>query len=149
MIRLAPDPLDPGALLSAFLAGLSDSGGVVSFTGVVRADDGVEALELEAYEGFTEAEIARIRGEAIERFALDDAVCVHRIGRVAVGLPVVFVAAAARHRRSAFEGADYLMDYLKSAAPFWKKSHERSGARWIEPTAADHSDRARWETRSR
>jgi len=146
MVRLSSDLIDPGALLSAFLVGRSDTGGVVSFTGLVRADEGVEALELEAYPGFTEAEIERVRAQALERFTLDDALCVHRIGRVAIGEPVVFVAAAARHRRAAFEGADYLMDYLKSQAPFWKKSHERSGARWIEPTERDHADLARWET---
>jgi molybdopterin synthase catalytic subunit len=145
-ILLTSEPLDPGVLLSAFLAGRSDTGGVVSFTGLVRADDGVEALELEAYEGFTEAEIQRFHAQAVRRFALDDAACVHRIGWIPVGDPVVFVAAAARHRRAAFEGADYLMDYLKSAAPFWKKSHERSGARWIEPSDRDLADRARWET---
>ena len=119
---------------------------MVSFTGLVRADDGVEALELEAYPGFIEPAIERIIDGAVERFGLDDALAVHRIGRIAPGQPVVFVAAAARHRRAAFEGADYLMDYLKSRAPFWKKSHEASGARWIEPTPRDQADLARWET---
>lgn len=145
MIRLSDTAIDPGALLTAFLAGRSDTGGVVSFTGLVRRDEGVEALVLEAYPGFTEAEIGKIADEAIARFSLDDALAVHRVGRVEPGQPVVFVAAAARHRRAAFEGADFLMDYLKSRAPFWKKSHEAGGARWIEPTARDHADVARWE----
>jgi len=146
-VHLSQGPIDPGALLTAFLAGRTDAGGVVSFTGLVRADDGVQALELEAYAGFTEPAIEAILAEALTRFALDDAVVVHRVGRIAPGEPVVFVVAAARHRRAAFEGADFLMDYLKSRAPFWKKSHEAAGARWIEPTAQDASDLARWETR--
>ncbi len=144
MIHLASVPIDPAALLASFLAGRTDTGGVVSFTGLVRADGGVEALELEAYEGFTEPAIEAIRAEALTRFALDDALIVHRIGRMAPGEAVVFVATAARHRRAAFEAADFLMDYLKSRAPFWKKSHEADGARWIEPTPQDAADLARW-----
>jgi len=146
MVRLSSTPIDPGALLTGFLEGRRDTGAAVSFTGLVRYDDGVEALELEAYPGFTEPAIADIIAGAIERFALDDALAVHRIGRIPPGAPVVFVAVAARHRRAAFDGADYLMDYLKSRAPFWKKSHEASGARWVEPTPRDHADLARWET---
>jgi len=145
MIRLSHEPIDPGGLLTGFVHGRRACGAVVSFTGLVRGDDGVEALELEAYPGFTEPEIERILLSAVERFSLEDALAVHRVGRIAPGEPVVFVAAAARHRRAAFEGADYLMDYLKSRAPFWKKSHEASGARWVEPTPRDQADLARWE----
>ncbi len=144
MVRLSSDPIDPGALLAAFLEGRTDTGGVVTFTGLVRRDDAVVALELEAYPGFTEIEIEATVAEARVRFALDDALVVHRIGRVEPGQPVVFVATAAAHRRAAFEAADYLMDYLKSQAPVWKKSHEATGARWITPTVQDHTDLARW-----
>jgi molybdopterin synthase catalytic subunit len=146
MVRLSDQPIDPGALLAGFLGGRRETGAVVSFTGLVRGDDGVEALELEAYPGFTEPAIERFIAGAVERFGLDDALAVHRIGRISPGHPVVFVAAAARHRRAAFDGADYLMDHLKSRAPFWKKSHEASGARWIEPTPRDRADLARWKT---
>jgi molybdopterin synthase catalytic subunit len=146
MIRLSDQPIDPGALLAAFLDGRHKTGAVVSFTGLVRDDQGVEALELEAYPGFTEPSIEQIMSGAVDRFGLDDVLAVHRVGRIVIGQPVVFVAAAARHRRAAFEGADYLMDYLKSQAPFWKKSHEASGARWIEPTPRDQADLARWKT---
>ncbi len=146
MIRLSDPPIDPGALLTGFLEGRRETGAVVSFTGLVRGDGGVEALELEAYPGFTEPAIEQIIRDAVERFGLDDCLAVHRVGRIAPGEPVVFVAAAARHRRAAFEGADYLMDYLKSRAPFWKKSHEAAGARWVEPTPGDQADLARWET---
>ena len=84
-------------------------------------------------------------GAAIARFALQDALVVHRIGRMAPGEAVVFVAAAAAHRRAAFEACDQIMDYLKSRAPFWKKQHGPDGPRWIDPTPADLADAARWD----
>ena len=146
MVRLQAEPFEPGALLSEFCAGRSDVGGVVSFTGLVRADQGGgTVLELEAYPGFTDGEIARIAEAAKARFALQDYLIVHRVGQIRPGEAVVFVAAAAAHRREAFEAADHLMDYLKSRAPFWKKEHGPGGAKWIEPTARDLSDAARWE----
>jgi len=145
MVRLQSEPFEPGALLTSFGAGRLESGGVVSFTGIARADGGgVEALELEAYPGFTDAEIERMAAEAKARFDLHDVLVVHRIGRILPGEPIVFVATAAAHRRAAFEGCDQLMDYLKSRAPFWKKSHETGGARWIDPRAEDYVDAARW-----
>ena len=145
-IRLTDQPFDPGALLTAFAGGRTETGAVATFTGLARAEGGAAViLELEAYPGFTEAEIARIAGEAQRRFSLDDLMILHRIGQIAPGEPIVFVATAAAHRRAAFEACDFLMDYLKSKAPFWKKEHGPGGARWIEPTTADHADRARWE----
>jgi molybdopterin synthase catalytic subunit len=117
---------------------------VVSFTGLTRGGD-VDRLELEAYPGFTEAEIGRIAEAARTRFALHDLMIVHRIGEIAPGEAIVFVATAAAHRREAFEAADHLMDYLKSRAPFWKKEHGPDGARWIEPTERDQADAARWD----
>ena len=144
MISVSPDPIDPGTLLAGFLQGREDSGGVVNFTGLVRPDEGVEALELEAYPGFTEAAIAEIVEHARQRFSLDDALVAHRIGRIVPGEVVVFVATAARHRRGAFDAADFLMDYLKSRAPLWKRSHEADGAHWVEPTNRDHADLSRW-----
>jgi molybdopterin synthase catalytic subunit len=146
MIRLQAEPFEPGALLTSFCQGRSDVGGVVSFTGLVRADQGEETvLELEAYPGFTEAEIARIAEAAKARWSLAGYLIVHRVGRIAPGEAVVFVAAASAHRREAFEAADHLMDYLKSRAPFWKKEHGPEGVRWIEPSQRDLSDAARWE----
>jgi len=144
-IRLTEEPFDPGALLSEFSKGRSETGAVATFTGIARAEQGSTAiLELEAYPGFTEAEIGRIAEQARERFALHDLAILHRVGKIAPGEPIVFVATAAGHRRAAFEACDFLMDYLKSAAPFWKKEHGPDGARWIEPTAQDHADRERW-----
>jgi molybdopterin synthase catalytic subunit len=145
MIALAQEPFDPGALLTAFSRGRSETGAVASFTGIARADAGSTAiLELEAYPGFTEAEIGRIAEQARTRFGLHDLVVRHRVGRIAPGEAIVFVATAAGHRRAAFEACDFLMDYLKSRAPFWKKEHGPQGERWIEPTAQDHADRERW-----
>ncbi|HEY3694362.1 molybdenum cofactor biosynthesis protein MoaE [Phenylobacterium sp.] len=146
MITLTEQPFDPGALLSAFAKGRRETGAVATFTGLARAEDGETAiLELEAYPGFTEREIARIAETARTRFELDDLTVTHRVGRIGPGEPIVFVATAASHRRAAFEACDYLMDYLKSRAPFWKKQHGPGGAHWIEPRAQDHADLARWE----
>ena len=146
MIRLTFDPLDPGGLLTEFSRGRPEVGAVATFTGIARAEAGATvALELKAYPGFTEAEIGKIAGQAMVRFGLDDFEILHRVGKIAPGEPVVFVATAARHRRAAFEACDFLMDYLKSKAPFWKKEHGPDGARWIEPRAEDHADLKRWD----
>jgi molybdopterin synthase catalytic subunit len=145
-VRLETDPFDPGVLLSAFCRDRRETGAVVSFTGLARSEQGaVAALELDAYPGFTEAAIAETAEAAADRFDLQDVLIVHRTGKVAPGEAIVFVATAAAHRRAAFKGADFLMDYLKSRAPFWKKSHEAGGARWIEPTMRDYEDAARWD----
>ncbi|MBW8813593.1 MAG: molybdenum cofactor biosynthesis protein MoaE [Caulobacterales bacterium] len=146
MIRLTEHPFDAGALLSEFSAGRRETGAIATFTGLARAEQGAAAvLELEAYPGFTEAQIGRIAETARLRFGLHDLAILHRVGRIQPGEPIVFVATAAGHRRAAFEACDFLMDYLKSRAPFWKKEHGPAGARWIEPTAQDHADRARWD----
>ena len=145
-IRLTEQPFDPGALLSEFSRGRTEVGAVATFTGIARAEAGATTvLELEAYPGFTEGEIGKIAETARERFGLADLAILHRVGRIAPGEPIVFVATAASHRRAAFEACDFLMDYLKSRAPFWKKEHGPAGARWIEPTAQDHADRERWD----
>ena len=126
MIRLVSAPFDPGEALAAFCRDRVETGAVASFTGLARAEAGRTALlELEAYPGFTEKEIARHEAAARERF--------------------VFVATASAHRRAAFEACDFLMDYLKSRAPFWKKETGPEGARWIEPTGQDLDDLTRWE----
>lgn len=145
-VRLTFEPFDPGAVLSAFCEGRSEVGAVATFTGLARAEEGATTtLELEAYPGFTEAEIGKIELQARARFSLSDTEILHRVGKIAPGEPIVFVATAARHRRAAFEACDFLMDYLKSRAPFWKKEHGPDGERWIEPRAEDHADIARWD----
>jgi molybdopterin synthase catalytic subunit len=145
-VRLTFDAFEPGALVSRFCQGRSEVGAVATFTGIARAEEGqTTILELEAYPGFTEREIEKIAMQARSRFGLIELQVLHRIGKIAPGEPIVFVATAARHRREAFEACDFLMDYLKSRAPFWKKEHGPGGARWVEPREQDHADVARWE----
>ncbi|HRD29864.1 MAG TPA: molybdenum cofactor biosynthesis protein MoaE, partial [Caulobacter sp.] len=125
----------------------AETGAVASFTGLARAEAGATTtLELEAWPGFTDIEIARIGKAAAARWGLHDWLVVHRTGPIAPGEAIVFVATAASHRREAFEACDHLMDYLKSRAPFWKKEHGPDGARWVEPTDRDLTDAQRWET---
>ena len=146
MIRLVSEPFEPGAELTAFCADRRETGAVASFVGIARGEKGqATALELQAYPGFTEVEIGRMAQKAAERFGLDDVLVIHRHGAIAPGEPIVMVATASAHRREAFEACDFLMDYLKSRAPFWKKEHGPQGARWVEPTARDLDDLARWE----
>ena len=147
MIVLTDQSFEPGALLSDFCQERTETGAIATFTGLARAEQGdTTTLELEAYPGFSEAAIGKIADEALTRFGLHDFHIVHRVGKIAPGEAIVFVAAAAAHRRAAFEACDFLMDYLKSRAPFWKKESGPTGERWIEPRAQDHTDIARWET---
>ena len=145
-VVLMDQPFEPGALVGAFCADRRETGAVATFVGLARAERGAAAaLELEAYPGFTDAAIGEIVQVAIDRFKLHDVHVVHRTGRIAPGEAIVFVATAAGHRREAFEACDFLMDYLKSRAPFWKKEHGPDGARWIEPTDRDRTDAQRWD----
>lgn len=134
-----------GEALAAFNAAHGEAGGVVSFLGKVRPDGEVGALELTHYEPLTLPGMEDLAGRALSRFALDGALVWHRVGVLTPGEAIVLVATAARHRRNAFEAADYLMDHLKSAAWFWKRERRADGWHWIEPREADHADRARWK----
>ena len=147
MVSLEADALDPGALLAGFCNGRSDVGAVVSFTGLTRGQAGgsaVSQLNLDAWPGYTEAVMAQVEAETRARFSVIDVLVAHRWGDLAVGEPIVFVAVAAEHRRAAFEAADFLMDQLKTRAPFWKKETGPDGQRWIEARPQDHADAARW-----
>ena len=129
------------------LAGLSDLGGgaVSSFTGISRDDGGVTAIELEHYPGMTESSLMRLIDEAFARWALLGAAIVHRIGRVAVGEPVVVVGAASRHRADALEATAFLIDRLKTDAPFWKKEHYADGRSvWVDAKSSDDDRSSRW-----
>lgn len=129
------------------LKGLADLGGgaVSSFTGISRDDGGVTAIELEHYPAMTESSLTRIVDEAFARWALLGAVIVHRVGRVAVGEPVVVVGAASRHRADALEATAFLIDRLKTDAPFWKKEHYSDGTSvWVDAKATDNDRSARW-----
>lgn len=149
MIVLSHELIDPAALLRDFSRGLDDAGAIATFVGLVRkdGDNAVEALMLDYAPGLTEAAIAGAAAKARDRWPLLKLLVVHRVGRIAVGEAVVFVATASAHRRAAFEACDFLMDFLKTDAPFWKKQIGRSGDKWIEPRAGDYSDRARWQER--
>lgn len=146
-ISLAGVTFDPEAALKEFRQGAQGSGAIVSFTGVVRpqaGDDAVSTLFLQHYPVFTEQEIARIVALTIERWSVNAVCVIHRVGVLEPFEPIVFVATASTHRRAAFEAADYLMDYLKTKAPFWKKEYRASGAVWIEPRKEDERDVERW-----
>jgi molybdopterin synthase catalytic subunit len=148
MIRVTLDPFDPHAETAAFQRSRHEAGALAAFVGSVRASAGgaaVTALELEAYPGFTERRIAAIEADARGRFDLIDTLIVHRYGRMAPGEAIVLVAALSAHRREALQAVDYLMDRLKTEAPFWKRELTPEGARWIEPRADDEAARARWD----
>ncbi len=149
MVRLEDQPIDPAALLAGFCRDRTDVGAVVSFTGLTRAATAgwaVTRLTLDAYPGWTEKVMAALEAETCARFDLVDVLAVHRWGALEVGQPIVFVAVAAEHRRTAFQAADFLMDQLKTRAPFWKKEDGPDGSRWIEARPDDHADAARWMT---
>lgn len=146
--RLAAAPFAPERELADFLTAAAGAGGIVSFVGVARGESKngapVAALVLDHYPGMTERSLADIADDAAARFDVTAIAVVHRAGEIAPGEPIVFAAAAARHRRAAFYAADYLMDRLKTEAVFWKRERGVDGARWIEPTDADRAAAARW-----
>jgi molybdopterin synthase catalytic subunit len=141
--RVQSAAFDPAAELAGFGAG---AGAIVTFTGIVRDDTGtMAALEIEHYPGMTERALSDYGSEAATRFNLADWRIVHRHGRLAVEEPIMMVATAARHRQAAFQAADYLMDWLKSRAPFWKREIGHDGAvRWIDAKTSDEDALARW-----
>jgi molybdopterin synthase catalytic subunit len=145
-VRVQRGDFDLGAELAAMRAGRSDIGALVSFTGLVRdaTGGGLEAMELEHYPGMTEKALAGIEAEARARWALQDCLIVHRYGRLVPGEQIMMVASASAHREAAFAAAEFLMDYLKSRAPFWKKESGLAGARWVEAQEADEAALARW-----
>ena len=143
-IRIQSEPFDPGAVLAATGRGDPLVGGVVAFTGVVRGDGGLRAMEIEHYPGMTERAVRAFAEEATERFGLRDVAVVHRHGRLAVGEAIMMVAAAAPHRADAFAAAEFLMDWLKSRAPFWKKEIGEGGEAWVEAKGHDEAALGRW-----
>jgi molybdopterin synthase catalytic subunit len=139
-------PFDPAQLLGEFHAGQANFGGLASFTGFVRSENGdVLSLTLEHYNGFTEAVLDQIEQDAIARFQLLSCLLVHRAGIMLAGEPIVLVAALAPHRKPALLAIDYLMDRLKTEAPFWKKETGPTRSTWIEPRAEDYDARKQWD----
>jgi molybdopterin synthase catalytic subunit len=146
VIRVQQEDFDIGAEIAGLRAGRSDIGAIVSFTGTVRDHDGAVAkMTLEHYPGMTEAELARVEAEACARWPLQESLIVHRYGSLEPGDNIVLVVTASEHRDAAFEAARFLMDYLKTSAPFWKREDGPSGARWVEAEARDDAATARWD----
>jgi molybdopterin synthase catalytic subunit len=138
-------PFDFGAEAGGFAKGRLVSGAIVTFAGVVRdVAGGLEAMEIEHYPGMTEAALTGIGVEAMDRWALEDALIMHRHGRLAPGEMIMMVATAARHRKDAFEAAEFLMDYLKSRAPFWKREITKDGSEWVAARDEDEAALKRW-----
>lgn len=138
-------PFDFGVEAAAFAEGRAVSGAVVTFTGIVRdVDGGLQAMEIEHYPGMTEAALTEIATQAVTRWSLEDALVIHRHGRLTVGEMIMMVATAARHRKDAFEAAEYLMDYLKSRAPFWKRETTDAGVEWVAARDEDEDALTRW-----
>ncbi len=145
MLQVREEAFDPGAVLSEFTAGAGSAGAVVSFTGIVRDNGGdLDHMEIEHYPGMTEKAIGAMMEEATRRWRLTACRVIHRFGRLAPGETIMMVATASRHRAAAFEAAEYLMDYLKSRAPFWKKEVGRNGACWVESKQQDEDALKRW-----
>ena len=144
-VRVQEAPFDLAAETAALSAGRVDVGGIASFIGLCRADDGLEALVLEHYPGMTERSIARIAAEAVGRWPLTGCTVIHRHGRILPGEGIVLVLAASRHRTAALEACAFLIDWLKTGAPFWKREEFAGGAdRWVEARAEDEARSKGW-----
>ncbi|MBV1896562.1 MAG: molybdenum cofactor biosynthesis protein MoaE [Rhodobacteraceae bacterium] len=139
-------PFDPGEELNSFVAATKGAGAVVTFTGLVRdiASGDLDVMEIEHYPGMTESALNSIATEAQSRWALADVLVIHRYGRLYPQDPIMMVATASRHRKAAFEAAEFLMDYLKSRAPFWKKEITKDGSDWVASKDEDEDVLKRW-----
>ncbi|MBM7060026.1 molybdopterin synthase catalytic subunit MoaE [Pseudomonas sp. UL073] len=147
-VRVQQAPFDPGVELNAMHAAHVGVGAVVGFVGYVRDfNDGqeVSGMLLEHYPGMTEKALAKIVGEAEARWPLLKVEILHRIGRLEPGEPIVFVGTASAHRQAAFDACNFIMDYLKTRAPFWKKEDTADGPRWVEGRCSDQAAAERWK----
>ena len=146
-IRIQQADFDIGREIAALTQGRTDIGAVVTFSGICRGSEGDEAiaaLTLEHYPGMAEAEIARHAETAMSRWPLTGLTVVHRVGRIAAGENIVLVLTASAHRQAAFQAAEFLMDYLKANAPFWKREEKRDGPSWVDAHSHDDAAAARW-----
>jgi len=146
-VRLQREPFDTAREIEAMTRGRTDIGAVVTFTGICRGteDDGpIAALTLEHYPGMAEEEIARHVAEAERRWPLLGVTVIHRYGRIAPGETIVLVVTASSHRQAAFAAGEFLMDYLKTRAPFWKREERAGDTRWVEAKDDDDEAAARW-----
>lgn len=147
-IAVQTDPFDVQEEMNFLTQGQRDVGAVVTFTGICREDKSLQALELEHYPGMAENELKLIVEEAFSKWPLQGAVVVHRVGKLDVSEHIVLVATASAHRHAAFDGANFIMDYLKSKAPFWKKEHTQNGdaGDWVDAKETDQKILDRWST---
>ena len=144
-IRVQSEPFDMGAEVQAFTESAPGAGAVVTFSGLVRDEGGTLAvMEIEHYPGMTEKALEAIRAEAMERWSLADAMIIHRHGPLKPGEQIMMVATASRHRMDAFAAAEFLMDFLKSRAPFWKKEFGADGGTWVAAKEVDEEALDRW-----
>jgi len=145
-VRVQAETFDPGAELTAFTSAQSNAGAVVSFTGIVRntPEGDLRAMEIEHYPAMTAAAISAMVDTARARWVLADALVIHRHGTLPPGDVIMMVATASRHRADAFAAAEFLMDYLKSRAPFWKKEITATGAAWVKARDEDEQALSRW-----
>jgi len=147
-VRVQAEDFDVGVEIKALTKGRTDVGAVVSFTGLARdhtSEGPVRAMTLEHYPGMTEAELKRIEGEANARWPLQASLIVHRFGRLVPGDQIVLVITASAHRKAAFEAAEFLMDYLKTNAPFWKFEETEAGGDWVAAKNSDDTAADRWK----
>ncbi|MEW5967774.1 MAG: molybdopterin synthase catalytic subunit MoaE [Pseudomonadota bacterium] len=146
-IVVQAEAFDHGAEVDAMRAGRTDIGAIASFVGLARDmndGSGVAAMTLEHYPGMTEKALAKLVDDANARWTLQDVTVIHRVGRLLPGDPIVLVAVASQHRGEAFAACEFIMDFLKTQAPFWKKEETPDGARWVEARASDDAAAARW-----
>ena len=144
-IRVQEAGFDLGVESAALSAGRCDVGGIASFVGICRADDGIAAMVLEHYPGMTEKALTAIALEAERRWPLTGCTIIHRVGRITPGEPIVLVLTASAHRAAALESCAFLIDWLKTAAPFWKREEFADGSgRWVEARAEDEAATSRW-----
>jgi molybdopterin synthase catalytic subunit len=147
-VRIALAPFEPARELATFARGRVGVGGIASFVGLVRGEhegERVLAMTLEHYPGMTERQLERIAAEARARWPLEDLLIVHRVGRMLPGEPIVLVATASAHRAAALEACAFLIDWLKTKAPFWKLEETPAGERWVEARTEDDAAAARWQ----
>ena len=145
MIRVLQEDFDIRAEIARLTSGRTDIGAIVTFTGTVRDQAGaITEMTLEHYPGMTEGELARIEAEACARWPLQASLIVHRYGTLKPGDNIVLVVTASEHRDAAFDAARFLMDYLKTSAPFWKRETGPGGSRWVEVSSSDDTARTRW-----
>jgi molybdopterin synthase catalytic subunit len=145
-VRVQQEDFDTAREIAGLSHGRTDIGAVVSFSGLCRADNGLAALTLEHYPGMAETEIMRHANEAMARWPLQGLTVIHRHGRITPGENIVLVVTASSHRQAAFEAAEFLMDYLKTNAPFWKREETTDGDNWVEAKSHDDAAAARWKS---